>query len=395
MYYYTDNETADFLAGEFEKVYLLGSYDDPNNFGDIIQLKGALEFHRNLGDREPVIMLSYRAYKEDGYVEKLKKWFNCKYFIFQSHTNEPEQQWATLSPIASFPAGGLLHVYGGGYLNKMWGEWRIQEIEYILDLFKVKDYFLSGHQIDKDTVPKLQKLFEKKAPLLVGLRDRESLSYLQTMSIDVSAHYSFDDVTNIFLKWIAASRQDIKSFVSSGLSRKKFAIHMNMASYTGDEQHRNDIVESIREATAHYPALSPQVLHSYNERRPEFTKDSLGTIIELQEDFPFHAYSVINLAQMALDINPSTNYYPQIRGILSTVEFAITCSYHTSMLMSFLDKPTYLIASNEYYRQKRAGLGYHDNLEEYLKNPASYIKNFASDVAAHHDWLRLVERAIA
>ena len=394
MRYYTDKQTADFLARQNNIVYMLGGYDDPNNFGDIIQLKAAMEFHRQQGVRTPVILLSYRAFKSEDYVTHLKKWFNCDYFVFQTHDEQPEQNWTSISPLEHYPSGGLLHVYGGGYLNKMWGEWHLKEIEVMLDLFKIDNYLLSGHQIDQEIVPRLKVVFEKKMPLLVGLRDHQSLEYVRGMDLDVPAHYSFDDVTRIFMAWISTTKQDVKSIIASTFRKQKYAIHMNMASYAGDDEHRENIIHAIRGVDSLRKGYGPIVLHSFNERRLNFTKDSLGSIIELQEEFPYHAYSVVNLAQMALDINPANNYYPDISGVISSVDFAITCSYHTSMLMSFLGKPTYLIASNEYYRQKRLGLGYTDDLDAYLNNPSGHIRDFSDEIAQHEEWLKLVEEVV-
>lgn len=381
MYYFCDKKTLKFLNSKKKRVFLYGSYDDPNNFGDIIQLKGALHQHKT---KVPVIMLSYRAFKDDTYLDLLRQWFDCEHFVFIAG-DKPVQEWSSLEQIENIPKGGLLHVYGGGYFNHMWGGWKIQQIESILDDFHIDDYLISGQQIDLEIVPGLERLFKKKMPVAIGLRDRQSLDYIRTMDIEIPAYYSFDDVTEIFIEWTRGALS-LRQRVIPFFKNSAFAIHMNLASYTGDHDHYNDILNAIREIKHHYPSYRPAVLHSYNERRPEFTKDSLGTIIDLQEDFPYHAYGVTNLAQMALDMSPRTGYYPDIRGLLSSVSFGVTCSYHTSILLSFLGKPTYLIASNEYYVQKRKGLGYTDDLQSYIQNPSKYLRDFSEDVAARKEW---------
>lgn len=392
MQHYADRQTEEFLKSDADKVFVYGGYDDPNNFGDIIQLKGALDFYRRHYKKEPVILLSYRAFKDEAYVEKLTSWFDCRYYVFQ-HDGEPEQKWQALRRVKTVRPGGLLHVYGGGYINATWGHWHIKQLSALLDGFGVKDYVLSGHQIDEPILPELEKLFAKKMPLLVGLRDKESLRLVKSMRLPVPAQYSFDDVAEIFQAW-TGSGAGLKARLTAPLRRRSFAVHMNMAPYTGDEQHREDIVVAIQQLRERKPNLAPVVLHSFNERRPEFTKDSLGCLVELQEEFPYHAYGVINLAQIALDIRAKDNYYPEVSDLLRPVELAVTCSYHTAMLMSFLGKPVYLIASNEYYRQKRRGLGYVENLDQFLSDPAGHVRDFSQDIEARSEWLTLLRRTV-
>lgn len=390
MYVFASNETKDFLASSSKRVIFYGSYDDPNNFGDIVQLKGALRLYPQ---HTPVIVLSYRAYKEPGYLRHLKQWFDAKHFIFIADQPRPKEYSNELTVIKKPKRGGLLHVYGGGFLNGMWGEWKLQQITGLLDMFTPETYIISGQQIDEAVVPKLKSLFKKYPPALVGLRDRQSQAYLKPLEKTVNIRYSFDDVTEIFQRW-TGQQNTLKSKLTSRFRNDHYALHLNMAGYTGDTTHHQDIKDAIRQAHERYGSYTPTMLHSYNERRLEFTKDSLGVLIELQEDFPYHNYDVVNLAQMSLDLSPARNYYPDVRGLLTNVRFGITCSYHTSILLSFLGKPTYLIASNDYYRQKRKGLGYPEDLTAYLADPTKYIRDFSDDIQARGEWLKEFDQYI-
>lgn len=382
MYYYATKETASFLRDNNDCIYLFGSCGGYSNFGDIIQLKNAVSFHKQVTKKEPVIVMFLEALEGRAHVKHLREWYDSQHFVFVTHKPWDASDSA-LYPLTTAMAGAQLHIYGGGFLNKYWGREMLEVVSSLLNDFKIHTYLFSGQQIEEAILPDLQRLFRAHAPEVVGLRDELSLKVLKKQLPEIKSEFSFDDVTEIFEQW-AARRTPAKVKISNILRRDGILWHLNASGYVTDS--KAALLDKVLTVKERYPRQSLVIAHAYNDRRRELF-DSLQTLVDLENDFPYVSYRVVNLAQIALECQPHKNKIPTLRAYLGSLRFAITSSYHTAMLMSFFDVPVFLLAANEYYQQKQKGLGYGSDFDKYLADPSINLKNFSSERRARKEWM--------
>ncbi len=381
MYYYTSEQTAEYLKHTNDCVYLFGSCGGYSNFGDIIQLKNAIAFHKNVTNKEPVIVMFLNALQGPSHPVNLRKWYESEHFIFVSDVFVDAAD-LSLFPLQSLMAGSQLHIYGGGFLNRFWGDGMMEVIESLLKDFSISTYVFSGQQIDEYILPRLKKLTKQYKPEVVGLRDKQSLAYVKKHIPDINSKFSFDDVTEVFELW-SAHRVSRNAYAKKILS-KSVLWHFNTSSYVTDN--KNELQHKVLKLREQYPKYNLIVAHAYNDRRRDLL-DSLQTIVDLENDFPYESYKVVNLAQIALQCQPYRNSMPNLKELFSNVKIAVTSSYHTAMLMSFFNTPVFLLAANDYYVQKQKGLGYSTDFTAYLNNPMINLKSFKAERQERKEWI--------
>lgn len=386
-YYYSDKDTEQLIESTKKRVYLYGGFGGYNNFGDIIQLKNTLWFYRQHTDIEPIILLHAAALEDPQHVAKFKRWFDCEYILFIADKYVDASE-AGLAPIKKINTNGILHVYGGGFLNKYWGKGMIDKIHDMILTLEPAEYIFSGQQIEEATVPLLKEMFEAVGlPSLFGVRDMESFQYMkQAVSTD-RLYFSFDDVTEIFETWRDNTKLSHKVRIINRMRPKSTMWHINMSSYASVNKAR--VLNKIRKAKKAFPQNRVLLAHIYNDIRSSL-KDTLQSVIQLENDFPYHEYKVVNLAQMALDLHVERGVYPGIGGILSNVDLAVASSYHITMFAHFFGIPAYLMADNEFYKQKQKGLGLEVDFQKFLQNPTINLKSYDQEKARRKKWISLL-----
>src|SRR5689334_4374158 len=103
---------------------MVGSYDGSGNFGDVLQLAGALETVSRLPGSPLPIAFVERAYHSshskllDRYPDQLG---SAVYASYDDGTGLPGRRLVEL-PDGIAPDVSILYLYGGGYLNHWWAE---------------------------------------------------------------------------------------------------------------------------------------------------------------------------------------------------------------------------------------------------------------------------------
>ncbi len=159
MYYYASKNTERYLKTNKQWVYLFGSCGGYSNFGDVIQLKNAIMFHKQTTKLEPVVVMFLNALDGSQHPGRLQQWYDVEHFVFVSK-EALDASDAGLYPLESVRVQRPMHVYGGGFLNHFWGGDMIEVISHLLDDFKITRYLFSGQQIDESVMPLLKKLFK-------------------------------------------------------------------------------------------------------------------------------------------------------------------------------------------------------------------------------------------
>ena len=382
MHFYADEATRELLASPEPKVLLYGGFEGFDNYGDVIQAKGSVDFHRERTGLAPIMIVSMAAWTDPELLQRLRENYDVRGFIFEDGAWR-DTSAVGLAPIRRIHAGALLHVYGGGYFNEFWGARRAFVCEQIIFRLHVSEYVISGVQVDEAGVSHLRSLFEKKAPLLVGARDEHSVSLLASTVPSARLRYSFDDA----VEPIENLRDRlVRLGAVQSTAERTVGLHMNLTTEYMPSSQRENTIAALREVSARFPDHEFTLLHAYNDRR-RIIRDTLGSIDDVGLTATHVQFDVINFATLASRRELDTITLRRLLRSLERLDFVVTSSYHIALTMNLLGKPTYLLASNEYYRDKRAALGLAENLGEFLSDPRSRIRNFSSERRERRDWL--------
>ena len=135
-HFYCDQATRAALLEGGHKVLLLGSYGGFSNFGDVLQLKGAIQWHRASSGLEPVLICHTTAIPDAGFCARQRSWFDVRAILYWSPQRQ-DMRAAGLEELSDVVSIPRLHVYGGGFLNRYWGSGTVASIEGALRRFGV------------------------------------------------------------------------------------------------------------------------------------------------------------------------------------------------------------------------------------------------------------------
>jgi len=388
MWFYADEATRALITGDRPIVYLYGGFEGFDNFGDILQLKSTIAFHRQRTGRAPVVVLSMAAWTAAGLQDSLANEFDADGFIFEDG-ELLDASSVGLAPITEVTAGALLHVYGGGYFNRFWGARRAYVCEQLMFRLRTNEYVVSGVQVDSEGTEHLARLFALKAPLAIGARDKPSVELLAAVT-DAVVHLTFDDA----IETIDALRDRIAAFGGTEHhGPRSFGLHMNTtAEYMSPDQ-GEVVTGTVATVRSREPHLNPVLLQAYNDRRHVIV-DTIETAQQLGTLFLEPEYRVINLAAIAADPHWSDSTIRRLVFALAGIDFVISSSYHVSLAMTALGIPSYLVSSNDFYAAKREALSLPLTLDAFLADPRTTLQDYAVERRQRVDWLDLLATTI-
>lgn len=348
-----------------------------NNFGDILQIKGAIKFHRERTGLLPVLVLAVEAISDESFIHNLRRWFNVDAIVFVSNSVY-EAANLGLQLLTCVYVVRNVHLYGGGLLNKYWGEYLLRVVEKLISSFRVSSYVVTGQQISRDFLHKLQSHFNDYRPIAVGGRDYESVHMME--EIGVPAGYSFDDASDILWEW-----RDKFVCRPDTITNSNIFVHMNSSSYTdgGSRKSLDTILQIFNDIDQAYPGYTYTFIQAYSDKRFQ-VKDTLDTIIDLEYHLPVASFKVIDIAKLALEYQ-STERRPS-HEIVFNGRLGVSSSYHTALFLNVIGIPCWLIANNEYYEQKRSGLSISSSLQDFLNDPK--VVEYNEQISARNLWLQ-------
>ncbi len=361
---FADDRTRAALEAPSPRVLLLGGYLGYPNFGDILQLQGTIAWHRQNTDdstspREPVIVCDAAAVTDPGFIDRLRTRLGIEAVLFLSTGASLPKHTADLTPYTGLARCSHLHLYGGGYLNRLWGHHILQSAEHLIERFGVGHYVMSGQQAEPAFVPPIRTHIQRCRPVLVGGRDDASVTSL--VAAGAGAMYSFDDAA----EQMGILRGRVAVLLSRlGPSLGRALIHLNVSPYAAGA---GDAVQSLvarvesllGSLTPHVPdAPCPDavLLNAYNDARVAEVSDTLGVVLRAGDRFPLETYRSLHLGSAAFDA-PGVIHSPVDPGSSVQHTVGLVCSYHAAMLCQMLGVPVWLEVRNAYYRQKAVGLG--------------------------------------
>jgi len=379
-----------FLAGGYNGYYY--------NFGDLLQLKGALNWHKKENPNALLCPLIHLApVSNKAFIEELSSFFGTSDFIFYAFEEEDFKERVaklSLEPLqlpTKLPTI-VFHLYGGGFFNRFWGEFKLKEIEGVLESFPVDHYVISGQQIGLEFASTLAQHFRKYQPDLIGCRDLKSVEILAKHGI--TAKFSSDDSFEELLAIVNEAKN------LEGLESKKFsfALNMNLSYYvlSMDEVffERFDWLLNLLSSKTKDKGI-PIFVESYLTQSDEVQNMWLSIKKTLLTKY-FPKFLGIDLAGALLkgELNIAGS-------ILRLAPLFIANSYHTALFGKMLGIPTYLLSFNDYYSQKQSGIEVKQRtLEEFLdENPEVILKEQEETLKIHEEarakWLKELKEVLS
>lgn len=335
------------LANAKSALFLIGSYDGSGNYGDVLQLAGAIETASRLPGSPLVVAVAERETRghHDELARRHGELFGEAAIAF--FAEEAGDAGDDLVPLVASepPAGALVYLYGGGYLNEWWGARKAAHVAAVEELAGGRRLPLvaSGLQVEEKAVAPGGIAHELLARASwVGVRDVGSLEHVRRWipSLADRVELAGDDA----LPFLAQPPIEPGPLVN---------LHVNDGSWISDEPEslRRRIVALVRElgaATDEQLELQPVI--AYEDPRVA-ESDIVAALLE-QHRAEIEAAG-LRLAE-PLDVleDAAHNELAKFRRARLTV----CCSYHVSLTSLLAGIPVVLVAQNGYYAQKAAGL---------------------------------------
>lgn len=339
----------DRLAAAKSAVLLVGSYDGSGNYGDVLQLAGALATVRALADRPlPVAVVEHEtAAHHARLVERFPELFaGAAFAFFEDGRGEPVDGLCEL-PAGGAPERSVLHLYGGGYLNHWWAGRKIEHCEAAGRLAggRALPVTASGLQVADGAIGPAGPAHEPLAGASwIGLRDATSLEI-------ASANLTGPQPPQLRLTGDDA----IPLIVSSG-SRESAPVvnfHLNLSGWISDDPERLELrvvrlLCALADGAGQPLELQPVV--AYEDPR-------ISERGELERFFDRHADTLRahDLTVAApLDVLDDAAHGGLER--FRRARMTVGCSYHVTLTSLLARIPAVLLSDNAYYDQKAAGL---------------------------------------
>lgn len=352
--FYAQPQTLRMLAdGALRKTILLGSFTGAWNFGDLLQLRGALRWHAANGGDAVCAVQGLATLQTPLQIDRLKDTFGKVDWLFYSRGQSTHARRAQALGLErmSAPIAGctVLHVYGGGFFNRLWGQGALQRIETLLGFVTPWRYIISGQQIGAEFAATLAQHCRLRQPDVIGCRDHESAALLARYGVE--AQHSGDDAFEELALAVTASTG------GAAATGRDPAIYLNTSDYVlADGEGTATAVAAINaclEALAAYCGRDaiPLLIRAFAEEQPGI-RDTLSSIGDTRFGEFFSVSRVVDLVDMV-----ARDQLAHCATTLRSCVLAVSTSYHVTLFLKMLGVPVYLFAFNEYYRQKKTGLG--------------------------------------
>lgn len=377
MYFYADAESVEVLRSGRAKALMVGGDFGYGNFGDVLQHLGAATRLRDRSSLDLVSIFALEAISRFVEPKALRLAYGLDALMFLSFESlrTEDAQRLGLQQILVINNVSIVYLYGGGYLNELWGDFSLGIVEFLLERLPSALYVMSGQQVSPAYAARVAQHVNRFKPLLVGVRDRDSLR--DTLKQGVLAEFSFDDAVEQLLA--LSSRFQLRQ--GSGAF-----IHLNSSGYTGNDLALSEMARHLGLVAERVGANDlPVLLQAFQDGREEVV-DSIETVKRLELAFPFSGAETALLVEAVMA--PKMERIPHVlQG-----EFGYSCSYHVTMWLQLNGIPCWLRGSNGYYDQKRRSLGVEGDFENFLEKLPRV--DHGRNLAGREEWLQKLDTII-
>ena len=353
LYLYADEKSRNVICDSTQKIITIGSDFGYGNFGDVLQKLNALKVIKKSGQFSTVAVMSANAISHQDFPSWVVSAYSTDAVIFISEyplilsPSDPDLQLVT-----SIKNLAGVYLYGGGFLNSMWGDYVLSVVEYFLKNNKQIAYWASGQQVTSPFENRVIEHIKNFKPRMFGVRDESSLQLLSEAGF--YADYSFDDATEA----LVALNQKVVLHRGQGL-----LLHVNASDYTANKSVKHGLGRQLSNLSNCRAAKDGvTIFQAFRDSRQDVL-DSTETIKQLDSLFPFHDTRLVDLVGLLLDQSSDLVKRP-IQGA-----FGYSCSYHVTLWLQLAGIPCWLRSSNTFYDQKSRALQVTQGLEEFVREP--------------------------
>jgi hypothetical protein len=245
-----------------------------------------------------------------------------------------------------------IHLYGGGFLNNMWGDYVLGVTEYFLRSVPDATYLVSGQQVTPPYQSRVVEHVKSFKPKLFGVRDEQSVRWLREAGF--IPEFSFDDATEA----LQQLTETLPLQRGAGL-----LMHVNASDYTANDGLTLGIgYELQRLKSSLWGQECITLFQAFRDPRYEVC-DARETLKKLDAAFPFTDLRLIELASLVYSGQQARLDRP-IAG-----EIGYSCSYHVALWLQLAGIPCWLRSSNPFYDQKSRALQVTQELDSFLADP--------------------------
>lgn len=351
LHLYADDESIEVLAALRPKALLIGSDGGYGNFGDVLQHKGAVSRLKAATGLSVASILTLDAISRHVDVATLRRGYGVDALGFVSERRIAPEVAARLGlrEVPVLRNVSYVQLYGGGFLNEMWGDFVLGAAEHFLERLPGAAYVISGQQISPTYASRVRDHVARFKPQLVGVRDWHSAKLMADQG--VRADFSFDDAVEPLIEL----RDKLNLRKGDGAF-----VHLNTSGYTSNSDAMDEMAAHLRLVAGRIDGSGKVVLFQAFQDAREEVVDSIETVKRLESGFPFVDVEAVMLITSAMGGERSAN------GRALTGQFGYSSSYHVALWLQLSGIPCWLRGSNEYYMQKRAALGIEGKFEDFL-----------------------------
>ena len=356
-------ETARAVERARAVVVLVGGYDGSGNYGDILLLDAALDLVERLGPGVvalPVLerqhLAGHRRLQERAATPE-----SAALFFDPGDEGEYEDD---LLPVAA-PIGlafGATYLYGGGYLNRLWGARKLAMLDAADALLAAGGdascRLSSGLQVEPGWLAGLAG--DGAAALdgvaLRGARDNTSREEL-TFGQSASAVNTGDDAIGV-----------LGRLPSSSPAADDGRLHLNLhfAEHGWVTERPNELLDFYVGFLAELGRLAG---------RPLAVQPLIAYLDVRQDERPGVERLAAACAAAGIEVAEPLVLRPtslaEAAAALRQAQLTLSCSYHVALTSLMLEVPAVLIGDNAYYEQKAAGLREDFGLPPAFTGPAT------------------------
>lgn len=356
-------------------VVLFGGYDGSGNYGDVLQFAAAAELVRRLPGAPQVVAIVELGARDhhNALAERYPSTFEDVAF---AHFSEGEGGAGLVElPAGLAPERSAVYVYGGGYLNSWWGGRKVAHLaaaERLID-GQPRALVVSGVQVEAAAALPggvANDLLSRAA--WIGVRDIGSLEH-------VRAGIGGDGEGRVEL-----TGDDAVPMLRRGRSSPDAVVnfHLNEGHWVSEDPaslgaRATSVLQQLGREVGSPLELQP--VSAYEDPR---TSEAQQVAALLDRNRVALGGAGLSLAA-PLDLldDAVENRLERFRRARLTV----CCSYHVALTSLFAGIPALLLAENEYYEQKAAGLRDLFGLDDRMVGVRGTPEDAAAAIAAMVD----------
>ena len=377
IYLYADECSRQELISDDQKIISIGGDFGHGNFGDIIQNINSLNLTKKTGKFAAVSVMAASAIGFKEFPAWARKVYGADALIFISdYPLILDSDSPALELVGEMRNIAAVQMYGGGFLNDMWGGFVLEVVEYFLRLAPQANYLVSGQQITAPFQQRLLRHIEEFRPRLFGVRDEMSRQILQATGF--MPQFSFDDATELL------------GTIAQRLVLRKGAgclMHLNVSGYTNNDADLSSMGSDFRRIAEKMGASADLTLFQAFKDTRQDVLDSRECLKVLDQRFPFNDFREVDLATFAYGATGVASAKPV------TGEFGYSCSYHVALFLQLAGIPCWLRSSNPFYDQKSKALQVSQDFASFLEEPR--LADHSLHLERRAQWLEVFDQAIS